>query len=246
MWLAKLQGHSAMVAWFRKCTRVEFGIQQQYSIVKEGLRTNMMMLRPVESWKADMLRVMIRLVVAMRLQTQHHFLLCTSNNTSSIQKNIIIGSLANSDKLMQFLSCNLVLRNPWMNRHNSRQSCNLGELINQSEIRRGDYGLTWSRMELEQGMEMLNKPEHTRILECFRPPKRNTIHPIFLYCFWEWECYKAWVYVCCLRRAWDLYPLPSRRMMSLPFYRPTTVGYIGYTRHNVKVIVMICYNVATQ
>jgi hypothetical protein len=69
--LVKVQAHSAMAARFRKFTRVEFGIPQQYSIVKEGLRTNMTMLRSVESWKGDRLRVMIRLVVAMGLQMQH-------------------------------------------------------------------------------------------------------------------------------------------------------------------------------
>jgi hypothetical protein len=40
-------------------------------------------------------------------------------------------------------------------------------------------------LELEPGMDMLNKREHTRILEWFGSSERNTLRPLFVYCFGE-------------------------------------------------------------
>jgi hypothetical protein len=77
----------------------------------------------------------IRLVVAMRLQEQHSsFQLRTSSHMPSVLMNVAHGSFhkfREGNALSIF--ANFILRSSWMNRHNSRQSCNLDELINQSE-----------------------------------------------------------------------------------------------------------------
>jgi hypothetical protein len=46
--------------------------------------------------------------------------------------------LPTPNKEMHFISCNSVLRGTWVNQHNSRQSCDLEELINQLELTCGD------------------------------------------------------------------------------------------------------------
>jgi hypothetical protein len=72
-----------------------------------------------------------RLVVAMRLRTQlSSFQLRISSNTPSCsEEGHELNTLANL-KGACFLFCNLGLRNAWMNWHNSRQDCNLEDIIN--------------------------------------------------------------------------------------------------------------------
>jgi hypothetical protein len=74
-----------------------------------------------------------RLVVVASLHTQlpSFQLHISSNKPSYSEENHEWNTLANS-KGMDFLFCNIGLRNAWMNWHNSRQHCNLEELINQA------------------------------------------------------------------------------------------------------------------
>jgi hypothetical protein len=80
--------------------------RESYQVAKQEHGNNPAMLMWVQSWKGDTPRVAIWLIVAMRLQSQHFFRLCTSSNTPSIQKKVIIGtSLLISNEGMWFLSC---------------------------------------------------------------------------------------------------------------------------------------------
>jgi hypothetical protein len=73
----------------------------------------------------------LELIVAMRLHTQlSSFRLHMSSNTPSCSvESHECNTFANS-KGTRFLFCSTGLRNVWTNRHNSRQDCNLEELIN--------------------------------------------------------------------------------------------------------------------
>jgi hypothetical protein len=73
---------------------------------------NMVVLMSVLSWKSDILRVMICLVVAARLQSQHpSFRLRTLSNTPSVQKKVTVGtSLLTSNDGMCFPYCKLCLK----------------------------------------------------------------------------------------------------------------------------------------
>jgi hypothetical protein len=75
----------------------------------------------------------LRLVVATRLHKQlfSFWLRILSNTLSYSEESHEWNTLANS-KGIHFLFCNTNLRNAWVNRHNSRQDCNLEELINQA------------------------------------------------------------------------------------------------------------------
>jgi hypothetical protein len=65
--------------------------------------------------------------------------LCTSSNTSSIQKNVTNGTslLISNEGKLAFHLANFILRSAWVNWHNSSWGCNLEKLINQSELNRG-------------------------------------------------------------------------------------------------------------
>jgi hypothetical protein len=69
------------------------------------------------------------------------------------------------------------------------------------EIRRRDVSSSWHR-------EWEWRAQAHKDLEWFRPPERNTIRPLFLYCSRKSLKYRVWesltVWVCCLRRAWGL------------------------------------------
>jgi hypothetical protein len=77
-------------------------------------------------------------VVATRLQGQHSsFRLRISSHTPFVLMNAAHGPFRKfSRRKWAFHFANFSLRSTWMNRHNSRQNCNLDELINQSESTR--------------------------------------------------------------------------------------------------------------
>jgi hypothetical protein len=76
----------------------------------------------------------LRLVVAMTLHKQlSSFWLRISSNTPSCSEESHEWNTSANSKGTRFLFCKPGLRNAWTNRHNSRQDCNLEELINQTD-----------------------------------------------------------------------------------------------------------------
>jgi hypothetical protein len=93
-------------------------------------RLSLINLREAVSFIAKM-----QLAVATRLQAQYSpFWLRTSSNTQSVLTNVAQGSFANPMRKWTFHLTTLVLRSVWMNQHNSRQDCNLDELVNQLKL----------------------------------------------------------------------------------------------------------------
>jgi hypothetical protein len=106
-------------------------VQALLKKVKQGVETNKEGLMFTKSARSSKLRVRMRLVVATKLQVQHSsFWLRTSSNTPSVMMNDTQGSLLILMRECAFHLITFVLRSAWMNRHNSRQGCNLDELIN--------------------------------------------------------------------------------------------------------------------
>jgi hypothetical protein len=128
------RNHNDMARWqacIKECTRLGIRMHEQPQVVKHGLERHMVVLIPVSSWKGDMLRVIIWLVITMSLSPQHpSFRLRNSSTTPSIQMSIVIGSPCQLRREKTLPSCNSVLRSTWANRHNSRQGCRLEEFLN--------------------------------------------------------------------------------------------------------------------
>jgi hypothetical protein len=75
----------------------------------------------------------LELVVATKLHKQlSSFWLRILSNTPSCSEESHEWNILAKPKGMRFLFCNTGLKNDWTNRHNSRQDCNLEELINQA------------------------------------------------------------------------------------------------------------------
>jgi hypothetical protein len=75
----------------------------------------------------------LELVVATKLHKQlSSFQLRILSNTPSYSDESHEWNILAKPKGMRFLFCNTGLRNALANRHNSRQDCNLEELINQA------------------------------------------------------------------------------------------------------------------
>jgi hypothetical protein len=65
----------------------------------------------IKAWRSAKLRDRMRLVVAKRLQVQHHsFRLRTSSNTPFVPMSDAHGSFANFDEEIRFPSCNFYLK----------------------------------------------------------------------------------------------------------------------------------------
>jgi hypothetical protein len=100
----------------------------------DGLETNVVILVSNTVWHhGRLITARSRLVVATRLHKQlsSFRLRISSNMPSCSEENHEWNTLPNL-KGMRFLFCIIGLRNVWTNRHNSRQDCNLEELINQA------------------------------------------------------------------------------------------------------------------